>query len=99
MRLATWFCFVILMAFLLKPVRAQNTDDNLKVYAVSVMDVVPFQRHVSGFGIYIGKGAFITAAHVVGYWSIFANPRLLIAGQEMAAKVIKKGSFEQIDLA
>jgi hypothetical protein len=42
----------------------------------------------------------ITAAHVLGRWpSFISNPRVLIAGQELPAKVIKKGSSETIDIA
>lgn len=52
-----------------------------------------------GDGIYLGQGIVITAAHVVGHWPLFTHPRVLIAGQDLPAKVIKEGSFEQIDLA
>jgi hypothetical protein len=100
MRLVAWTIFVGLSAaFISAPLHAQSFDDDLKVYAVSVIDLLPFKTPLSGYGIYLGKGAFITAAHVVGRWSLFINPRLLIAGQEIPAKVVKRGSFEQTDLA
>ena len=41
----------------------------------------------------------ITAAHVVGHWPFLTHPRVLIAGQDLPAKVIKQGSFETTDLA
>jgi hypothetical protein len=100
MRLAAWFIFFVLSAaFVPAPLHAQSSDDDLKVYAVGIYNVVPLKTPFSGFGIYLGNGAFITAAHVVGRWSIFLNPRILIAGKELPAEVMKKGSFEQTDLA
>jgi hypothetical protein len=99
MRLAAWFSFIMAAAFVSVPVHAQNPDDDLRVYAVSVINTTPFKRPFSGYGIYLGQGAVITAAHVVGHWALFTNPRILIARQELPAKVIKKGSFEQTDLA
>jgi hypothetical protein len=81
------------------PARAQSSDDDLRVYAVGVSKAGPFFWPYSGYGIYLGDSAIITAAHVVGRWSLFTNPTIVIAGQEMLAKVIKKGAFPQLDLA
>jgi len=78
---------------------AQSSDDDLRVYAVGVSRGGPFIWPYSGYGIYLGESAIITAAHVVGRWSIFANPTITIAGLKIEAKVIKKGSFPQLDLA
>jgi hypothetical protein len=100
MRGFAWFSFVCLgLVFAATPTQAQNFDDDLRVYAVSIINVVPFKSPVSGYGVYLGNGAILTAAHVVGRWSLFSTPRVLIAGQELLAKVVKKGSFEQTDLA
>ena len=76
-----------------------NPDDDLKVYATSIINIAPFRRPISGYGVYLGQGAFLTAAHVVGHWSLFINPRILIGDQELSATVTKRGSFEQTDLA
>lgn len=60
----------------------------------------PLKEPFVGYGIYLGKGVVITAAHVLGNWpSSITNPRVLIAGQELPAKVIKDGSFEATDVA
>jgi len=99
MLLATWVALAILATSIAEPVHAQSSDDNLKIYAVSIKNAVPFKMPFSGFGIYLGRGAFITAAHVVGHWSVFSAPRIIIAGQELLAKVVTKGSFEKTDLA
>jgi len=89
---------VIATAFASVPVHAQNTDDDLRVYAAGVINVAPFYPF-SMTGVYLGKGAVLTAAHVLGHWPPSANPTIVIAGQKLAAKIIKKGSFPALDLA
>lgn len=100
MRLAAWFGFIIVAAaYLPAPVYAQSLDDSLRVYAVRVVKTPPFEKQIIGDGIYLGQGKVITAAHVVGRWPSFTHPRVLIAGLDLPATVIKEGSFEQTDLA
>ena len=70
---------------------AQAPDAALQVYAVNVVKTPPFERQITGFGIYMGHGLVLTAAHVVGRWPFFTHPRVLVAGQDLPAKVIKKG--------
>jgi hypothetical protein len=100
MRLAAWFVFIVIAAAHISvPAHAQSPDDAFKVYAVNVVHTPPLKKPFIGYGIYLGQGAVITAAHVVGRWpSFFINPRVLIAGQDLPAKIIKKGSADQIDL-
>jgi len=100
MRLAAWLGFIIIAASCISvPVQAQSPDEELKVYAVNVVKTPPFEKQFTGYGIYLGHGTVITAAHVVGHWPAFTNPRVLVAGQDLPAKVIKEGSFETVDLA
>ena len=107
MRLAAWLCFVISAAANISaPGHAQNfdssqsSDDFLRVYAVNVIHSRPLEDPFVGYGIYIGRGVVITAAHILGRWpSFISRPRILIAGEEFPAKIIKEGSFETIDLA
>jgi Trypsin-like peptidase domain len=80
-------------------VHAQSADDNLRVYGASILNSIPFERRLSGYGIYLGDNAILTAAHVVGHWSLFSDPKIAIGNQEIPAKVIKKGSFPDLDLA
>src|SRR5262245_11244669 len=80
------------------PVQEQNPDDSLQIYAVNVVKTTPFQQPSTGYGIYLGKGAVITAAHVIGRWGFLKNPHVLIAGQNLPAKIIKEGSAEQIEI-
>jgi hypothetical protein len=105
MRLAAWFGFITIAAAA-APLHAQGLagsvtpDDSLGIYAVNVVHSRPLKKPFSGYGIYLGKGAVITAAHIMGRWpSFISNPRVLIAGQELPAKIIKEGSSETIDLA
>jgi hypothetical protein len=75
---------------------AEGTDDSLLVYAVNIHRT-PMQSWGPGYGIYLGKGLFITAAHVAGHtW--FTRPKVAIAGTEYPTKVVKAGDFETTDL-
>ena len=97
---SAYFAFAITIAiFAASAAPAQSTDDDLRIYAVKVVKTPPFEKQITGYGIYLGQGIVITAAHVVGNWPIFTHPRVLIAGQDLPAKVIKEGSFETTDLA
>jgi hypothetical protein len=67
----------------------------LRIYAVNV--VVHPEPPWPGYGIYLGRGLIITAAHVVGHaW--LTRPTVRIAGQELRANVIKEGAFQDVDL-
>src|SRR5664280_2590324 len=105
MRLAAWFGLITIAAAT-APLHAQSPDgslspdDSLRIYAVNVVHNRPLKEPFIGYGIYLGQGAVITAAHVLGRWpSFISNPRVLIAGQELPAKIIKEGSFDTIDIA
>jgi hypothetical protein len=100
MRQSRYFASATVIASLLSAsAHAQSSDDDLRIYAVNVVKTPPFERQFTGYGIYLGQGIVITAAHVVGHWPFFTHPRVLIAGQDLRAKVIKNGSFETTDLA
>jgi hypothetical protein len=86
----------LILVFLLSPSWAQNADDSLLAFAVNVHRT-PMQTWGPGYGIYLGKGLFITAAHVVGRaW--MTRPKVSIAGQDYPTRVVKEGSFEGTDL-
>ena len=100
MRQSACFALATVLACLLPRLTyAQSTDDDLRIYAVNVVKTPPFEKQITGYGIYLGQGIVITAAHVVGNWPIFTHPRVIVAGQDLPAKVIKEGSFETTDLA
>ena len=81
------------------PARSQSLDDSLEVYAVYVLKTAPFEKEFTGYGVYLGKGYVITAAHVVGHWPFLTHPRVRIGTETFAATVIKEGSFSTTDLA
>jgi hypothetical protein len=78
------------------PLAAQSSDDSLLAYAATIQLSSPRQTW-SGYGIYLGKGLFITASHVVGTtW--MTRPKVIIAGQAYPTRAVKEGSFESTDL-
>ena len=86
---------IFMAAIMPAQILAQTPDESLTRYAVNI-NQTPKQSW-PGYGIYLGKGFVITAAHVVGHASL-TKPTVIIAGQEFPAKVIKEGSFDTIDL-
>jgi hypothetical protein len=101
MRRATIFASVVtLAASAVTEVRAQDRDDSLKIYAINVIHDRLWKKPFVGYGVYLGKGVVATAAHVLGRFPAFiANPRVLVGGREIAARVVKQGSFTTTDLA
>jgi hypothetical protein len=74
-----------------------SDDDSLRIYAVNVVKTPPFKKEFVGYGIYLGNGMVITAGHVVGHWPLFTRPRVLVAGHDLPAKVLKND--HEVDLA
>jgi hypothetical protein len=86
----------LVLAVLWQPACAQSADDTLLPYAVHIHQT-PMQSWGPGSGIYLGKGLFITAAHVAGRtW--LTRPKIAIAGSEYPTRVVKEGSLEGTDL-
>ncbi len=94
-----WFGFALVLAgAITMPALAQVPDAALQVYGVNVVKTPPFKKQFTGYGIYMGQGRVLTAAHVVGHWPFFTHPRVLVAGQDLPAKVVKQ-RFAKVDLA
>jgi hypothetical protein len=86
----------LILAGLIQPLSAASPEDSLLVYAVNVHQT-PMQSWGPGYGIYLGKGLFITAAHVAGRtW--LTRPKIAIAEAEYPTRVVKEGSLETTDL-
>jgi hypothetical protein len=77
---------------------ADDADDALRIYAVNIILTSPFMKPFIAYGIYLGQGKILTAAHLVGHWP-FRKLRVLIAGKDLPANVIEEGSFSGTDLA
>src|ERR1700704_2784506 len=90
------FAASLVFGFGSERVRAEISDDTLLAYAANIQLSSP-QGTWSGYSIYLGKGLFITAAHVVGRaW--MTRPKVVVAGQEYPTRVVKEGSCEGTDL-
>jgi hypothetical protein len=68
-------------------------------------DLISFAVHINrtspqswpGYGVYLGNGLILTAAHVPGhFWR--TTPHVVFAGQDLPAAFVKEGSFEKVDL-
>jgi trypsin-like peptidase len=81
------------------PALSGNADDALRIYGVHVVHTPPFKDPFIGYGIYLGRGLVLTAAHVVGRLPGYSRPRVVIGGEDLAAKVLKQGSPDETDLA
>ena len=96
MHFATPFCLaVIAAAVLVGPARSQGADDALRLYAVHIDRTQ--QQPLNGYGVYLGNGIVITAAHVVGGGDA-TKPKVKIAGEHLATKVVKDGNLNDVDL-
>ena len=85
MQFATSFCVgFITSAAVIGPACPQDADNSLSLYTVRVG---------VGHGVYLGSGIVITAAHVAGL-----EPRVVIAGADLPATVIKRGDVDDVDL-
>ncbi|WP_249154524.1 trypsin-like peptidase domain-containing protein [Bradyrhizobium manausense] len=93
-RVTSWMALLLLAT--VKVATAQTTDETLLAYAVNIHQT-PMQTWGPGYGIYLGHGYFLTAAHVAGRtW--FTRPKVTISGQEFPTRVIKEGQLEATDL-
>ena len=82
-----------LLAFWIQPSYADQQDETFLIYAVKI--AMPTWQ---GNGIYLGKGLFLTAAHVIGrVW--LTRPKIVIGAQTVATRVVKEGSSGGVDLA
>ena len=88
---------VVSLAVALTPAlaRAQSDQANLQAFAVHI-NRTP-QQPWPGYGVYLGNGLILTAAHVVGDVAQ-TKPHVVIAGQDLPATLVKQGSLESVDL-
>jgi len=74
---------------------AQSDDVDYKSFAVHV-NRTPRQPW-PGYGIYLGNGLILTAAHVPGNVAE-TKPHVVIAGQDLPASLVRQGELEGVDL-
>jgi S1-C subfamily serine protease len=89
---------ILLSTLFFLPAYAVQQDETFLVYAVNV-DMHSWRTLDSwrGSAIYLGKGLFLTAAHVVGR-SWLTRPEVVIGGQKYPTRVVKEGSSRGTDL-
>ena len=75
--------------------RAQSDHPDLTAFAVHI-NRTP-QQSWPGYGVYLGNGLILTAAHVVGDFAQM-KPHVVLAGQDLPAELVKEGSLESVDL-
>jgi hypothetical protein len=81
--------------------QALPDDADLKLFAVHINPTRPQSR--PGYGVYLGNGFVLTAAHVPGhfwhFWQFWRTmPHVDFAGQDLPAAFVKEGSYEDVDL-
>ena len=77
------------------PARAQSDPAGLTALTVHI-NRTPKQSW-PGYGIYLGNGLILTAAHVAGDVAE-TKPHVVIAGQDLPATLVKQGSLDSVDL-
>ena len=88
-------CAALAVAAMPTLARAQSDQASLKAFAVHI-NRTP-QQPWPGYGVYLGNGLILTAAHVPGDVAQ-TKPHVVIAGQDLPAALIKQGSLESVDL-
>jgi S1-C subfamily serine protease len=88
-------CAALAVALTPTLARAQSDQASLKAFAVHI-NRTP-QQPWPGYGVYLGNGLILTAAHVAGNVAQ-TKPHVVIAGQDLPATLIKQGSLESVDL-
>ena len=71
--------------------------DNAEFTALAVHINRTPRQSWPGYGIYLGNGLILTAAHVAGDVAE-TKPRVVIAGQDLPATLVKQGSLDSVDL-
>jgi len=79
---------------------SDNSNDALRIYGVNVVHTPPFEKRFFVYGVYLGEGLVLSAAHVVGSLPKLYSPiHVFIGGLDLPATVLRQGSPEHIDLA
>lgn len=88
-------CAALAVALMPAVAWAQSDPDGLQAFAVHI-NHTPRQPW-PGYGVYLGNGLILTAAHVAGNVAQ-TKPHVVIAGQDLPAALVKQGSVEGVDL-
>lgn len=82
------------------PRQLDDPESAVRILSVNVVHAaLPFRPWFVGYGVFLGDGLIVTAAHVIGRAFFLTPPRVLVAGQELPAKVVSAGTAGGVDLA
>ncbi len=85
------------LAVALAPTLGQAQSDPAALTAFAVHINRTPKQSWPGYGVYLGNGLILTAAHVAGDVAQ-TKPHVVIAGQDLPATLVKQGSLEGVDL-
>jgi Trypsin-like peptidase domain len=85
------------LAVALAPSRAFAQSDEADLMSMSVHINRSPQQPWPGYGVYLGAGLVLTAAHVPGNVAE-TKPHVVIAGEDLPASLVKQGRLEGVDL-
>ena len=88
-------CAALAIALTWTGAQAQSDQSGLTALAVHI-NRTPKQSW-PGYGIYLGNGLILTAAHVPGDVAQ-TKPHVVVAGQDLPAALVKQGSLDNVDL-
>jgi hypothetical protein len=71
------------------------SDDGLRAYAVHINRTPP--QRWPGYGMYLGNGLILTAAHVPGNFAE-TKPRAVVAGEDRPTSLVRQGALDSVDL-
>jgi len=85
------------MAVALTATLSEAQSDPFGLTAIAVHINRTPKQSWPGYGIYLGNGLVLTAAHVAGDVAE-TKPHVIIAGQDLPATLVKQGSLDSVDL-
>jgi hypothetical protein len=89
-------CAALAVALAPSVARAES-DQTAELKALAVHINRTPQQPWPGYGVYLGNGLILTAAHVAGNFAQ-TQPHVIVAGQDLPAALVKQGSLEGVDL-
>ena len=85
------------LAVVLAPTQVLAQSDEADLKSMSVHINRSPQQPWPGYGVYLGAGLILTAAHVPGN-VVETKPHVVIAGEDLPASLVKQGELEGVDL-
>jgi hypothetical protein len=94
-KIMTLGCAALALMFAPGEAPAQSDDADLRSFAVHINRTPP--QSWPGYGVYLGGGLVLSAAHVPGNVAQ-TKPHVVIAGEDLPALLVKQGELEGVDL-